>query len=314
MNRMAALLLLTLPSTVVSAEVFDVQPADVTTRAFSVVWASDEPVQSAFVRVYADADGVSEITEDLDIDGVSAGVTEAHDQGLVKLDVTGLSPDTTYYFQTQTESASGSYSWPADPPYESVTTAATTAKSRPGGELIVNDLLSHSVFGPDGTTPATAALVLVDIPGLSAYPLSAFVGSGGFSPPQAVVDLNNVFGEDGRSVQVPANEVITVTELRGLNFCPNLENYKLQRYRRIPAHEELPVITQLEIPERCYFVDTVCDGQVNVIDAQFVFNALNTAQGACAFNPALDVVEDGTINVLDAQQVFNLLGEPVPEN
>ena len=44
---------------ITEADVFDVTIANVTTRAFSVVWVSDEPVISASLRVFADADGVS---------------------------------------------------------------------------------------------------------------------------------------------------------------------------------------------------------------------------------------------------------------
>ena len=67
-----ALLLFALWVTVAGAAVTDVTIADVTTRAFSVVWVSDEAVDTATVRVFSDANGDTEITSTVQVTLVSS--------------------------------------------------------------------------------------------------------------------------------------------------------------------------------------------------------------------------------------------------
>ena len=62
----------------------------------------------------------------------------------------------------------------------------------------------------------------------------------------------------------------------------------------------------------CFFMDTVCDGVIDILDVQQVLNAFGTSVGDPGYNPALDIVDDGTINILDAQSVLNHFGETVP--
>ena len=87
------------------AAVFDVTITDVTTRAFATVWVSDEPVTAATVRVFADANGAFELTSTLDVTLVSTSFPPALAQGIVKVEVAGLSADSTVFVQTQTTSA-----------------------------------------------------------------------------------------------------------------------------------------------------------------------------------------------------------------
>ena len=65
-------------------------------------------------------------------------------------------------------------------------------------------------------------------------------------------------------------------------------------------------------PVACYFVDTVCDGVINILDVQRVLNAFGTSVGDPGYNPVLDIVSDDTINILDAQNVLNHFGETAP--
>jgi hypothetical protein len=118
-------------------------------------------------------------------------------------------------------------------------------------------------------------------------------------------------GVDGISAEVAADQVLTITEFRGL-LCEGLENHKLFHFRRAPAHDETPPITDLETPNRCFFADTLCDDTINVLDLQLVLNRFGRTLGECAFNPNLDIVEDDVINILDVQSVLNRFGQTAP--
>jgi hypothetical protein len=305
---LAALLAGATPTT---ASVSDVTIADVTTRAFSVVWVSSEPVTSATVHVFSDTGGTVDITSTLTVTLVSAAFPPALAHGVVKVDVAALAADSTVFVQTTTTGASGTVLFPTSPPFLAVHTALQTTKANDVNKPIVNDLIQHNVFAPDGTTPATGALLVLSAPNLGASPLTVFVGQG-FPAPAAVIDLNNLYqSSTGTSAEVAANQNLTLTEFRGL-LCPGLSNHKLIRLRRAPAHEETPPITEVEAPVPCFFADTVCDNTINILDAQRVLNIFGRTRGECAFNPDLDIVADDTINILDVQGVLNRFGQSAP--
>lgn len=296
---------------VVSAAVSDVAITDVTPRAFSLVWASSEPVTTVAVRVYTDASGTNDITASLSPVLVSEAFPPALSQGIVKVDITGLAPNTRVYVRTTTTGASGTVFFPAAPPYLEARTAVAAGKANTLEQFIVNDLLQHQVLGPDTVSPTSGTLVVITAPGLGAYPLSAFIGEGGFTLSTAVVDLNNLFTTAGVNVNVAAGQVLTVKEFRGL-LCPGLNNQALLRFRRVPARTETPAITKLETPVPCYFADTVCDDVINILDAQSVLNVFGAQTGQCVFNPDMDVVKDNAVNILDVQSVLNFFGRRAP--
>ena len=304
---------LSIPS---AASVSDIAFTDVTTRAFSVVWASDESVTTGTVRVYADQDGLTELTGGLSLTLVSSSVPQAHGLGLVKVDVTGLSSNTCYYVQTETTGSSTIQS-PAAAPFLEVCTSVSTTKSTAGGSPIANDLILHDVYELDGVTPAGGALVLLSAPNDAAYPVSRFVGQG-FISPSTALDMNNFFdGATGISLEIAGGELLELKEYRGL-LCPGLTDHRLVRMRRAPSHEEAPAlggpIAQLESADVCFFADTYCDDTIDVLDAQRVFNAFGGQPGDCLYNSDLDLVLDQDINVLDVQSVLNRLGESAPFN
>ena len=97
---LAALLLLTAPA---FAEVRYVTITDVTTRAFAVVWVSDQPILAGTtVRVFNDVDGFDEITSSLTVTLLRVDEPPAMVSGIAKVDVVGLAADTTVYVQTIT--------------------------------------------------------------------------------------------------------------------------------------------------------------------------------------------------------------------
>lgn len=294
-----------------TAAVRDIAITDAAPRGFSIVWVSDESVVSAGVRVFTGANGTGEITGTLTISLVSAAFPPALAHGVVKVSVTGVNPNTTVYVQTVTTGAGGTVESPAAPPFLAAQTPAETTVLDAANQLRVNDVIRHDVFLPDGVTPAAGALLVVDAPGLGAYPLTAFVGEG-MPVPTAAVDLNNLFSTaTGKNVTVPAGQVLRLTEFRGL-ACAGLVSHQLVRYRRAPAHEETPAIVELELPVHCHFADVRCDGTIDALDAQRVLDADDSRAGQCRFNADLDAVADGAIDVLDAQRVLNHFGENVP--
>lgn len=313
--RVSALLLVLMLGVVglTQAAVRDTIITDVSTRAFSVVWVSDQAVSDATVRVYQDPDGQIDITSSLIITIDSATIPSAHDLGIVKVDVQGLEADTTYYVETETDS----YVYPNTPdPLLEVTTALAATVANSDGTPITNDLLIHEVFNPDGSTPADGILLLLKIPSLSQYPLTAFVADG-IAAPSTVIDLSNLISDvTGTNVQVVGGTVIEISEYRGLH-CTNLNEQKLVRLRRAPDHEEDPPISEAESVASCFApggtaADFNCDSRVGAGDFNLFlanFGVSSTeATPDCKFNDDFDLNKDRTVGAGDFNLFLSVFG------
>lgn len=303
-----------------AAAVTDTTISDVTTRSFSVVWSSDAPVSDARVYVFADPDGATLLYPSLPAYAAypsitatlnSASVPQAHALGIVKLTVSGLPADTPVYIQTETRPTSGPPEvFPLSPPYLEVRTAVATMPVTAAAHPIVNDVVEHPVFAADGVTPAAGALVLVDIPGLTTAPQSAFVGEAA-SAPSALVDLSNTFDAAGVTAQVPDEAILRITEYRG-GLCAGLTDHRLVRFRRLPAPLPGPTVTEAVVPLPCFPADPVCDDVVNVLDLQWALNHLGRIKGECGFHPDMDLVADFTIDMSDVRSILERFGESAP--
>ena len=286
----------------VHAAVSDVTVSDVTTRAFSVVWVSDEAITSATVRVYSDIEGANQVIAGIALNLVSPPAALIN--GIAKVDVTGLAADTVYYIDTETVGdTTGSVFFPeAASTLIEVKTALSTTRENLTGGPIVNDLIQHEIFEPDGITESQGTLLMLKIPSISSYPLTAFVGEG-FSVPQAVVDLNNLFEDaSGISAEVLANTIMELSEFRGL-LC-NIEDQKKTLKRRVPAHVEVPSITELEGPAACFSpggasVDFNCDSRIGLADLGALAARFGLEQPDCRFNLDFDFNEDGRVGLFD---------------
>jgi len=283
------------------AAVADVTVSDVTTRAFSVVWVSDGPITAATVRVFSDANGDTEITGDLTVNLVSPAA--ALTNGIAKVDVTGLAPNTIYYLETETTDAMGAIVFPPSTnPLIQVHTATSTTRENASGGPITNDLIHHEILEPDVLTGSQGTLLMLKIPGVSTFPLTAFVGEG-FSVPEAVVDLNNLFDDASSiSADIAGNTVMEITEFRGL-LC-NIEDQKRKLLRRVPIHEESPPITELELPADCFSpggtpVDFNCDSRIGLEDLGALAARFGLEQPDCRFNADFDLNADGRIGLFD---------------
>ena len=67
----------------VAAVSADLTPTDVTPRALSLVWSSDESVVDATLRIWSDANGTTELTAGLSVVSIGPAV----DNGLARVDV-----------------------------------------------------------------------------------------------------------------------------------------------------------------------------------------------------------------------------------
>lgn len=293
------------------ADVHSAAIADVTPVAFSVVWVSDEPIVSSSdvsVTVFEDfnGDGLADgpaISAALDISVASgAGALE---RGLVKVDVAGVGADQTYLVTTTTSTASGTINFPTLPTAPmTVHTALQTTAAQASGLAIVNDVLVEPIRNPDGSVPvAGSILVLVRVPNVSQYPLSAFVGDGVESP-NVLVNMANLYDDAaGSNIELPAGTVIEMQVYRG-NQCA-AGTHIATHFRRAPAQTESPPAVTVSEPERCFFANTRCDNIIDIVDAQRVFDQFLVSEGSCRYNEDLDLNEDGIIDIVDAQQIFD---------
>lgn len=196
---------------------------DVTPRSFSVVWSANEPSRSGLDVYYDDKGYVAPtgavVTPQPVQNGSAVIATLAEDNGVMKVQVTGLLPGTTYYFQTRTTSKSTAdlILYPAEAPLLAVTTEVKTVRSKTSGSALVpfsNDVVTAECYLADGVTPAQGTLVFATVEGAK-NPVSAFVGDG-IAPPYALIDLNNLYGRGtGESLDIGRGGNLTLVNFRG---------------------------------------------------------------------------------------------------
>lgn len=220
--------------------VSDLIVTDVTTRSFSVVWASSEASLSN-LNIYDDADGLNPtIGAVITSQPVSSGNTSiavlAEDNGVMKVRVTGLIANTTYYFQTITISKSTSdvVLNPDINPLFSVTTETKEVRTLISGvdeTPFTNDLIALDCYLADGVTPAEGTLLVAEVAG-GDYPVSGFVGDD-VAIPYAYVDLNNIFDVlSYETMPLYGDESLTLTKFMGFGGMETI-NYM------IPINDQL---------------------------------------------------------------------------
>jgi hypothetical protein len=196
---------------------------DVTTRSFSVIWASSE-ASTANLEVYEDEDGTVSVTGAVitphPVESGNATIaTLAEDSGVMKARVTALSPNTTYYFKTITTSKStpDETYYPETAPFMSVTTESLTTRTYESGADTLpfsNDVIIEPCYLDDGTTPAEGTLLLATLEGAN-HPLTAFVGDG-VDAPDALIDLNNAFSRSSnQNHDCSEGDSLTLVNFRG---------------------------------------------------------------------------------------------------
>jgi hypothetical protein len=178
---------------------------DVTPTAFSVVWETNEPSVPSLI-VYDDA--FNDITDTLGIINESASYPPAEDLGVMKVRVTGLLPDTQYYFRTITaaKASETTVSYPEND-YIPVTTNLTSV-------VVDNNLIFIQILESDGVTAAHGTILLAEVQG-ARHPVTGWQGDG-IPDPFAYVDLNNLYGEaTGENLELFGGESITLRVFGG---------------------------------------------------------------------------------------------------
>jgi hypothetical protein len=285
------LLAICLPITALAdvPEVSHLMITDVTTRSFSVIWASSE-ASTAELEIYEDPDGTVSatgvvITPHPVESGNATIATLAEDSGVMKVRATGLSANTTYYFQTITTSKATSdvTYFPESAPFIAVTTEALTARTYESGADTLpfsNDVIIEACYLDDGVTPAEGTILLATIEGAN-FPLAAFVGDG-VAAPYALIDLNNAFSrETHENMDCSQGENLTLLNFRGM------EGYSIVTHD-VPQDQSLSEVKpgqfalkpgwnmvsfQLEPSDTS--INAVLDPVWDQVDAAWAYDALN---------------------------------------
>jgi hypothetical protein len=226
--------------------VTEVMVTDVTTRSFSVIWASSEASYPG-LHVYDNAEGTVPTSDAVitlqPVEGDNNGIgIVAEDNGVLKVRVSGLEPDTTYYFQTVTTAKStlDVTCYPATPLFPGVTTESLVLRTKMCGEAEVpftNDVITVECYLPESSTPAEGTLLVAEVEGCH-YPISRFVGDC-VPVPEAYIDLNNLFSLQSYTTKpIYGGEPLTLTRFMGIYGVETSEYY-------VPINEQL---AQMKFP------------------------------------------------------------------
>jgi len=197
------LILLTVPIQAESAS--NLWITDVTPRSFSLVWTSTGPATGS-ANIYADPQGNTSIG-DLTIIDASSEHPPARDNGVMKVTIMGLTPNTTYYFETVTTNSQGTQVEPTSGDLPSVRTEDQSI-------IVKNISIAHRIVQSDGITPASGALLLVEVEGGN-YPITGWVGEG-LPPPFVLVDLDNVYSATTHhNLELIGGEALTLNSIGG---------------------------------------------------------------------------------------------------
>ena len=204
--------------------VSDVLVADVTTRSFAVIWSVSEPAVPD-ILVFEDAAGsVPAAGASIHVHPVRSGdvyvKAAAEENGVMKVEISGLFPGSTYYFQLVTTStATDDVDYhPDGAPFPGVTTEIRTVRSEVVDSAetpFSNDLIVDAIYLADQVTPAEGTLLVAEISG-SEHPVSGYVGDG-VDLPYAVVDLNQLFETSSHeTMEARGGEEMVLTHFKGL--------------------------------------------------------------------------------------------------
>jgi hypothetical protein len=282
-------------------EVSHVMVTDVTPLSYSVIWESSE-ASTSNLNVFLDEDGAIPATDITTIsqpvqNGDMGIATAAEDNGVMKVRVSGLEPDTTYYFQTVTTSKSSAdvTYYPESASMMRVTTAKEIVRTEVNADLEVpftNDLIVQECMLPDGVTPALGALVVANVEG-GYSPVSNFVGDGVVSP-QCYVDLNNLF-----DASASENKPLYGGEWLVLSRVMGTSGYEMDPYE-IPINEQLAEIKPPQVTQRC-LCDVDNDGDVDGSD--FAVYIADTGRDDCDGDCPADFNGDRIVDSWDLQMV-----------
>lgn len=279
-------------------ETVSLRVTDVTTSSFALVWMTDMAA-TPDVEVYSDPAMNNRLTDTVTVtpmpDLPQVVMSSAGGKGIMKVRVSGLTPNTGYYVRSVTADPAN----PASIGYSGLQPVTTGTEVRPynlgeDGTLqgFANDLVSTKVYiQPSASDPAPGQgdLILLETPA-SPYPVSAFIGAGAKAP-EGILDLNNLFGRNLNSLFVQGGEKILLTIYRGGALST------LLHYRRVPANSGDVAVAE---PVKGFFADINLDGKVDDTDFAEFRKQYRTVPDDSAYNPDYKFVET-QMGKIDAQ-------------
>jgi hypothetical protein len=293
------LILLGSGSALAVPETVSVRVTDVTPTSFAVVWMTDVAAEPA-VQIYQEASGANEITGSLRLtpmpDAAPAVAAAARQKGIMKVRVSGLAPQTTCYVRTVTADPANPQSVGYSAPQAVTTAALVEPFTRQGDGTLTpaaNDLLAFPVYirpGDQGELPGRGDLLLIETSG-SYWPLSAFAGEG-VAAPEGLLDLNNLFDFDGKSLDLSGGEKATLRIYRGGTLST------LLHYRSFPTDSGAGAVGEAV---RGFFADVNIDGRVDETDFEQFKAQYRQGAGDAAFNPDFNfiAVQEGSVETDD---------------
>ena len=293
---------------------------DVTPRSFALVWLA-APGTAPDARVFEGpacevAASDARVFAFPSLSGGPGLAQAAANRGVMKVLVSGLSPDTTYCVQavSTVPPSTTSEIFPLTP--LPVRTAASTRRSGPFDELgqapsASNDLLRFAVELDDPTDSALGALIFARIDG-ALSPVTGFIGDGieadtstSLARPRVLLDLNNLYADGATSpsldLQGGVGERITLLEFgRGGTVVP-------AHGRVVPLKTRLAAIVD---PDSCFeATGGVCDGVLGgatgdiapaAADAEVITRRVVNASAPLVCAVCADANHDGLIDMRDA--------------
>lgn len=179
-----------------------VMVTDVTPVQFCVVWATSEPA-SGWVDVFLDQEGKVPCMDAV-VTFESTDHPPAEDFGVMKVRVTGLKPETEYFFRAKSTAKKNGTEYLS--PFNRVRTEKNSV-------IVRNDVLALKVSIGDNT-PAPGTLVIASVEKAS-HPISGWVG-GGVPEQWGAIDTNNFYDSDTSvNLELEGGEVINLTLLGG---------------------------------------------------------------------------------------------------
>jgi hypothetical protein len=161
------------------------------------------------VNVFLDEDGTVPVPEAI-ITPESADHPPAENIGVMKVQVTNLKANTTYYFQTKTTSQNDGTTFlsPESPPFTAVTTEKESV-------IVRNDVLAQEIsIGAGKSTQGTLVIAEID---QASYPVTGWAGDG-VPDGWVSIDTNNFYDKDTHvNLELNGGEPITFTY-----FCGSL--------------------------------------------------------------------------------------------
>jgi len=194
----------------------DVFVTDVTPTSFTVVWSIPGLSRSGEIEVYPDPRGeastkLTNLTTEIQFteSGDASLAALALANGLMRVRVSGLQPDTAYFFKTRTMLEDFSYAW-----FPAAGNALLGVKTQKISKTVSAESYGKSVNQTDGVTPASGSIMLMAVQD-SPYPVSTMIGDGPVAD-LGIVNASNYYAIDGKNRELSGGMPLAVTVLGGV--------------------------------------------------------------------------------------------------